>query len=146
MDDVTPLVVQKLGIQAGKKKGISSSVDLGDLPTPKVPKFPSAVVHLDASAMNLVPQTTPSVQTTPPIQPKDLPLATKAPHKAHPSKKTKRPSNLVLDESYAWRMFKEIIIDNEVNSCYNKSVKDFERFSIHGLFKVCGFHYFPFIF
>ena len=55
LDDVTPLVIQKLGIQAGKRKGISSSVDLGDLPTrrgskkqksdktspPKVPKFPS---------------------------------------------------------------------------------------------------------
>ena len=97
MDDVTPLVVQKLGIQAGKKKGISSSVDLGDLPTPKVPKFPSAVVHLDASAMNLVPQTTPSVQTTPPIQPDDLtPPAAKAPHRAHPSKKGKRETPTIL--------------------------------------------------
>ena len=69
MDDVTPLVVHKPGIQAGKRKGISSSVDLGDLPTrrgskkqksgktppPKVPKFPSATIHLDASAVNLVP-------------------------------------------------------------------------------------------
>ena len=54
LDDVTPLVVQKLGIQARKRKGISSSVDIGDLPTrrgskkqksdktspSKVPKFP----------------------------------------------------------------------------------------------------------
>ena len=32
-DDVTLLVVQKLVIQTGKRKGISSSVDLGDLPT-----------------------------------------------------------------------------------------------------------------
>ena len=54
LDDITPLVVQKLGIQARKRKGISSSVDIGDLPTrrgskkqksdktspSKVPKFP----------------------------------------------------------------------------------------------------------
>ena len=33
LDDVTPLVVQKPSVQAGKRKGISSSVDLSDLPT-----------------------------------------------------------------------------------------------------------------
>ena len=55
-------------VQAGKKKGISSSVDLGDLPThqgpkkqksgrtppPKVPKFPPTMVDLDDFAVNLV--------------------------------------------------------------------------------------------
>ena len=122
LDDTTSLVVQKLGIQAGKKKGISSSIDLGDLPTrqgskkqkfgktppPKVLKFPSTTVHLDASAVNLVPvQTTPSVQTTSSIQPKYLPPpVAKAPHRAHPSEKTKRSPNLVLDEGYAWITFK----------------------------------------
>ena len=95
-------------------KGISSSVDLGDLPNhqgskkqkfgktppPKVPKFSSVMVHLDASAVNLVPiQTTSSVQTISSVQPEDLPSSTaKAPHRAHPSKKTKRPPNLVLDK------------------------------------------------
>ena len=86
-------------------------MDLGDLPThrgskkqmsgktppPKVPKFPSTTVHLDASAVNLVPQTTPSVQTTPLIQPDDpTPLAAKAPHRAHPSKKGKRETLTIL--------------------------------------------------
>ena len=134
-------------------------MDLGDLPTcrgskkqksgktppSKVP-ISSMTVHLDASVVNLVPQTTPSVQTIPLVQPEDLPSAAKAPHKAHPSEKSKHPPNLVLDEGYAWRMFKGIIIDNEVNSCYNISVKDFERSAIHDLFKVYGSHYFPFIF
>ncbi|KAK9991317.1 hypothetical protein SO802_026302 [Lithocarpus litseifolius] len=110
----------------GKRKGISNSVDLGDLPThqgskkqksgktppPKVPNFPSVTVHLDASAVNLVPQTTPSVQTTPPVQPEDLSLIAKTPYKAHHSEKTKHPLNLLLDESYAWRTFKGIITDN----------------------------------
>ena len=89
-DDVTPLVVQKPVIQARKRKGISSSVDLGELPTrrgpkkkrfgkippPKVPKFPLMKVDLDDSIMNLVP-----VQTTSSVQLKNLPLPTaKAPH------------------------------------------------------------------
>ena len=42
----------------------------------------------------------------------------------------------MLDESYAWRTFKGIVTDNEVNECYNMSVKEFERSSIHDLFKV----------
>ena len=101
LDDVTPLVVQKPGDQVEKRKGISNSMDLGNLPTrrgskkqksgktppPKVPKFPSAMVHLDTSTMNLVPQTTPFVQTTPLVQPEDLPPTTKAPHRAHVQRK-----------------------------------------------------------
>ncbi|KAL0004677.1 hypothetical protein SO802_012238 [Lithocarpus litseifolius] len=63
--------------------------------------------------MNLVPQTTPSVQTTLPVRPDNHPSAAKAPHKAHSSEKSKRPSNLVLDEGYAWRTFKGIITDNK---------------------------------
>ena len=68
-NDVTPLVIQKPVVQARKRKGISSSVDLGDLPTrqdlkkqksgktppPKVPKFPPMMVDLDDFAVNLVP-------------------------------------------------------------------------------------------
>ena len=42
----------------------------------------------------------------------------------------------MLDESYAWRTFKGIVTDNEVNECYNMSVKEYERSSIHDLFKV----------
>ena len=104
LDDVTPLVVQKPSVHTRKRKRISSSVDLRDLPTrrgskkqksgktppPKVPKFTSAMVHLDTPAVNLVPQTTPSVQTTPLVQPNDpTPPVAKAPHKAHPSEKGK---------------------------------------------------------
>ena len=65
---------------------------------------------------------------------------------AHPLEKTKHPPNLVLDKGYAWRTFKGIITDNEVNSCYSMLVKDFERFAIHNLFKVCNFHCLYFIF
>ena len=80
------------------------------------------------------------VQTVPLVQSENLPLPTKAPRRAHPSEPSKRPPNLVLDESYAWKMFKGIITNNEVNSCYNMSVRDFEHFAIHDLFKVYNFH------
>ena len=100
------------------------------------------MVHLDASTVNLAP-----AQTTPSVKSEDLPPpAAKAPYRAHPLEKSKRAPNLELDKGYAYRTFKGLITDNEVSSCYNMSVKDFERFSIHDLFKVCGFLFLSFIF
>ena len=143
-----PPVVQKTSVQAGKRKAksISSVVDLDNLPSrqgpkkqrpikadkaslPKVPKFVPPTVNLDESPVNVEP-----VQTIHPIQTDPTPPA-KTPRKPHPSKPSNHPSNLVLDENYAWRMFKEIVTDNEVNECYNMSVKEFERSGIHDLFK-----------
>ena len=75
-DEAAPLVVQKPIIQVGKRKSISSSINLGDLPRcrgskkqklgktppPKVPKLPPTTVDQDDSVVNLVPiQTIPSV-------------------------------------------------------------------------------------
>ena len=65
--------------------------------------------------------------------------AAKAPHRIHPSVPTKHLPNLVLDEDYVCKTFKGIITDKEVSACYDMSVKDFERFAIHDLFKVCNF-------
>ena len=84
--------------------------------------------------VNVVP-----IQTIPPIQ-TNPPPPIKALRKAHPSEWSERPPNLALDESYTQRTFKGIITNNEVNSCYNMSVKDFERSAIHDLFKVYKFH------
>ena len=147
-DDTTPFVIQKPAAQTGKRKTISSSVNLGDLPSrrgsekpkpsknplPKVPKFTSSQVDLDDPVINVVP-----VQTIPPVQ-TDPPPPAKTSRRPHPSKPSKQSPNLVLDEGYAWRTFKGIITDNEVNSYYNTSVKDFERSAIHDLFKVYNFH------
>ena len=68
-DNTTPSVVQKPVVQTGKRKTISSSVNLGDLlsrwgskkqkpsknPFPKVPKFTSPTVDLDDPVINVVP-------------------------------------------------------------------------------------------
>ena len=74
-DTTTPSVVQKTVVQTGKRKTISSSMDLSDLPSrrglkkqkhgkvplPKVPKFTPSTVDLDDPVVNVVP-----VQTVPP--------------------------------------------------------------------------------
>ena len=133
-------------VQVGKRKSkpISSAVDLDDLPRrrgpkkqksgktslPKVPKFIPLTVNLDEPLVDVEP-----VQTVHPIQ-SDPPPSPKASRKPSSSEPSDHPSNLVLDESYAWRMFKGIITDREVNECYNMSVKEFEHSGVHDLFKV----------
>ena len=120
-------------------------MDLNDLPSrrgpkkkkpskaslPKVPNFTTPTVDLDETLVDVEP-----IQTVHPIKTDPIPLPAKTPRKPHPSKPSERPSNLVLDESYAWRTFKGIVTDNEVNECYNISMKEFERTGIHVLFKV----------
>ena len=75
-DTTTPLVVQKFAIQIGKRKSISSLVDLGDLPSrrglkkqkpsktplPKIPKFTPPTIDLDDLVVNVVP-----IQSVPPV-------------------------------------------------------------------------------
>ena len=149
-EDVVALpVVPVASVQGGKRKSksISSAVDLDDLPSrrgakkqrpvktpiPKVPKFTPPTVNLDEPPVDVEP-----VQTVHPVQ-ADPPPSTKNSRKPGPSEPSDRPSNLVLDENYAWRTFKGIVTDNEVNECYNMSVREFERSGIHDLFKVSSF-------
>ena len=99
-------------------------------PIPEVPKFIPSTVNLDEPLVDVEP-----VQTVHPVQ-TDPPSSAKNSRKPGPSEPSDRPSNLVLDESYAWRTFKGIITDHEVNECYNMSVREFECFGIHDLFKV----------
>ena len=128
-DATAPPVVQKTSVQAGKRKAkpISTAVDLDNLPSrrgpkkqkpakadkaplPKIPKFVPPTVNLDESPVDVKP-----VQTIHPVQ-------------TEPTPQTKIARKPPLSEG--------IVTDNEVNECYNMSVKEFERFGIHGLFKV----------
>ena len=87
-------------------------------------------MNLDEPSVDVEP-----VQTVHPVQ-TDPPPSAKNSRKPSPSEPSDRPSNLVLDENYAWRMFKGIVTNNEVNECYNMSVREFERSGMHDLFKV----------
>ena len=146
-DIAAPPVVPVTFIQRGKRKfkSISSAVDLDDLlsrrgakkqkpvktPIPKVPKFIPPTVNLDEPPFDVEP-----VQTVHLVQTDLPPPSTENSRKPSPSEPSDHPSNLVLDENYAWRTFKGIVTDNEVNECYNMSMRKFEHSGIHDLFKV----------
>ena len=40
------------------------------------------------------------------------------------------------NESLAWERFKNAVTDEDINTCYDMSLKDFEHFGVHDLFKV----------
>ena len=146
-DVAAPLVVPVTSVQGGKRKSksISSAMDLDDLssrrgakkqkpvktPIPKVLKFTPPTVNLDNSPVDVeLVQTVYLVQTDLP------PPSAKNSRKPSPFEPSNHPSNLVLDENYTWRTFKGIVANHEVNECYNMSVREFERFGIHDIFKV----------
>ena len=56
------------------------------------------------------------------------PVQTIHPVQTEPTPQTKIARKPPLSEG--------IVTDNEVNECYNMSIKEFERSGIHGLFKV----------
>ena len=111
-DVVAPLVVPVTSVQERKRKykSISSAVDLDNLLSrlgakkqkpvktsiPKVPKFTPPTVNLDDPLIDMEP-----VRTVHPIQTNLSPPSVKNSRKPSPSEPSNRPSNLVLDESYA---------------------------------------------
>ena len=49
------------------------------------------------------------------------------------------PLNIIGNESLAWERFQKAVTDEDINVCYNMSLKDFERSGVHDLFKVIVF-------
>ena len=70
---------------------------------------------------------------------------------SQPSQKVS--SNIIENESLAWERFKNAVTDEDINTCYDMSLKDFEHSSVHDLFKVIflprlyqGIFFFSFMF
>ena len=47
--------------------------------------------------------------------------------------------NLVENEDLAWEHFQKAVIDEDMATCYDMFLKDFEHSGVHDLFKVCDF-------
>ena len=65
------------------------------------------------------------------------PSKTTAPISAQPSRSV--PINHDENEDLAWECFQKVVTDEDVVACYDMSLKEFEHFVVHDLFKVCNF-------
>ena len=49
------------------------------------------------------------------------------------------PTNIIENENLAWERFQKAVTDENINICYDMSLKDFEHSGVHDLFKVIVF-------
>ena len=77
------------------------------------------------------------IETTPSKTP---PSKTTVPATSQPSQHV--PSNIIENEDLAWERFQRAVLDEDINVCYDMSLKDFEHSSVHDLFKVSNFIFF----
>ena len=54
--------------------------------------------------------------------------------------------NIIENEDLAWERFGKAVSDEDIVLCYDMSLKDFEHFGVHDLFKVCILFFFFFFF
>ena len=114
------LDIGNLPSQRGKKaKHRSSQTAKPNLPPPQ----PSIMIYdVDSSTPieTTLSKTPPSKMTVP---------ATSQPFQ-------QVPSNIIENEDLAWERFQKAVTDEDINVCYDKSLKDFEHSGVHDLFKV----------
>ena len=60
---------------------------------------------------------------------------TTMPASSQPCEKT--PTTIIENEDLAWECFQIAVLDEDINTCYDMSLKEFEHSGIHDLFKVC---------
>ena len=71
------------------------------------------------------------IETTPSKTP---PPKMTMPATSQPSQQV--PSNIIENEDLAWEHFQKAISNEDINTCYDMSLKDFEHSGVHDLFKV----------
>ena len=125
-----------------KRKPLSKNLDIGNLPSRRGKK--AKHVSSQTAKPNLPPPQ-PSVKiydvdssTPTEITPsKTPPSKTIVPATSQPFAHV--PTNIIKNESLAWERFQKAITDEDINVCYNMSLKDFERSDVHDLFKIMAF-------
>ena len=111
------LDIGNLPSRRGKKaKHVSSQTTKPNLPPPQ----PSIKMYdVDSSTPT---ETTPS--KTPPSKTTVLATSQTSPQV---------PTNIIENENLAWERFQKAVTDEDINGCYDMSLKDFEHSGVHDL-------------
>ena len=49
------------------------------------------------------------------------------------------PTNIIENEDLAWECFEKVVSSEDITTCCDMSLKDFEHSGVHDLFKVCDY-------
>ena len=128
-----------------KRKSLTKNLDLGNLPSERgkkakhgssqtiKPNLPLShpfvkIYDMDLSTLTeTTPSKTPSPKTTMPAM-------------SQPSQQVL--SNIIENEDLAWELFQKAFTNEDLNTCYDMSLKDFEHSGVHDLFKACNHIFF----
>ena len=128
-----------------KKSSLSKNLDLGNLPNrrgkkakhgssqtvkPNIPSSQQPVKIYDVDSSTPIETTlskSPLTKTT-------------VPAISQPSQRV--PSNIIQNEDLAWERYQKAILDEDINTYYDMSLKDFEHSGVHDLFKVSKSYFF----
>ena len=124
-----------------KRKSLPKNLDMGSLPS----RRDKRVKHRSSKVAKPNPsQPHPSVQivdvdVSTPIEttPSKAPPRTIASVSSQPPPRV--PLNIIENKDLAWERFKEAMKDEDINVCYDMSLKDFEHSGVHDFFKVHNF-------
>nr|XP_023879960.1 uncharacterized protein LOC111992324 [Quercus suber]XP_023879961.1 uncharacterized protein LOC111992324 [Quercus suber] len=121
-----------------KRKTLSRTLDLGNLPSRRSKK----VKQVSSQAKTNLPPSQPPTQvfdvdSSTPIETPPSKTPTPTTTIAAPSQPSQRvASNIVENEDLAWEWFQSAVLDEDINACYDMSLKEFEHSGVHDLFKV----------
>ena len=137
--DACPEIISQTRPSVGdKRKSLTKNLDLGSFPS----RRDKRVKHASSKVTKPnLPQSNPTVQTidvdvSPPVET----TSSKTPPRTIISVLSQPPSrvslNIIENEDLAWERFGEAVKDEDINACYDMSLKDFEHSGVHDLFKV----------
>ena len=124
-----------------KRKSLPKNLDLGNLSSRRGKKAkhgssqtvkPNHPLSHPSIKIYDVDSSTP-IETT---LSKTPPSKTTMPATSQPSQQV--PSNIIENEDLAWERFQKVVSNEDINTCYDMSLKDFEHSGVHDLFKVCN--------
>ncbi|XP_065635170.1 uncharacterized protein LOC136069947 [Quercus suber] len=118
-----------------KRKTLSRNLDLGNLPSHRGKKAKPSSTQVIKPPSSQQPVQVVDVDSSTPVE--------TTPSQATSSKTVLTPSqpprtassNIIENEDLAWERFKKAVTDEDINACYDMSLKDFEHSGVHDLFK-----------
>ena len=129
-----------------KRKTLPKNLDLGSLPNRRGKKAKhgsSQVVKSSLPSSQLSVQIFYVDSSTPIVMSKTPPSKTTAPALSQPCEKI--PTNIIENEDLACERFQIAVLDKDINTYYDISLKEFEHSGVHDLFKVRLYLYFVFV-
>ena len=108
-----------------KKRSLSKSLDLGNLPNHrgKKAKHGSSQIIKPNISSSQQPVRIYDVDSSTPIETTSSKMTVLA--TSQPSQQV--PSNIIENEDLAWERFQKAVLDEDINVCYDMSLKEFEH-------------------